>query len=352
MNVPSTTQVIYPAQSVLTLISRAWNLLRSHFKVSILIMLPPLLLLTAVHLLTSLLSSHPFLTPTSFKALTFQLLAAVISVIMLVPYLFVWSFSCCALSRYYFSVIVSETPLSIKDCWQYVGKNWLPYLGLTLGLGGVSIVLTVVNLVILGLGMFLSFMILGGLSVMVPHGGNNILPALMVFMFLLIWGFTILTTVVSMMTAQGFLFSFPLLAFSTAPQAPTALWPLIQKSFKLLVEQFPRLLIFTVALSLFSLVMITVLMSPAVFWMMVELTRLGVSQQHFLPLHVQIGFNLWSCLANLIMFPFHISAITLLWYDCLVRKEGLDLKLWFNQLIKRQHEDVQSYQTQVEPQPA
>ena len=344
-------QVIYPAQNILTLLSRAWNLFRNHFKVSILMVLPPLLLLTAVHLLTSLLSSHPFLTPTSFQALSFQLLAGVISVVLLVPYFFAWSFSCCALSRYYFSAIVSEKPLSMKACWQYIGKHWQAYLGLILGLGGMSIVLTALTLLVLGLGIFLSFLVLGGLSAVVPHVGNNFLPGLMVLMFLLIWGFTVLASVVSIITFQGFLFCFPLLAYSTAPQAPAALWPLIQKSFKLLFDQFPRLLLFALALSLLTMVMSTVIMSPVGFWMMVELARLGVNQQHFLPLHVQIIFNLWSSIVNLLIFPFHISAITLLWYDCLVRKEGLDLKLWLNQLISRQPEALQTNPIAVEPQP-
>lgn len=352
MNAANATRVIYPAQNVLTLLSRAWNLFRSHFKVSILMMLPPLLLLTVAHLLTSLISSQTFLTPTSFQALSFQLLAALISVCMLVPYFFVWVLSSCALSRYYFSAIVSETPLSMKDCWRYIGKNWLSYLGITLGLGGISVGLTVANLILLGIGVFISFMILGGLSVLLPHGGNNFLPGVMVLMFLLIWGFTILTTVVSMMTFQGFSFSFPLLAFSTAPQTPTAVWPLIQKSFKLLIDQFPRLLLFAIAVFFLSMIMMAVMMGPAGFWVIVELSRLGVNQQHYLPLHVQIVLNLWSCLANLIMYPFHVSAVTLLWYDCLVRKEGLDLKLWLNQLIHRQGGDMLTEHAEVEPQPA
>ena len=79
-----------------------------------------------------------------------------------------------------------------------------------------------------------------------------------------------------------------------------------------------------------------VLMSPVWIWSILELTRLGINQQDRIPLHVQTVLNIWSSLANLLVLPFHISALTLFWYDCLVRKEGLDLKLWFSRILQQQ----------------
>lgn len=347
----STPTTIYPAQSVITILSRAWNLFRANFKSSIFLILPAILMFTGIHLLTGLLSSSTFLTPTSVLSMGFKLMVAVISLLLIIPSFFVWIFSLCALSRFFFSAIVGETPLSVKACWLYVAKNWLQFTLLTAVLGSVFAVLIVINLIVLYLGIFLSIAVMTALGLSASHLTNNMAPGIMVVLFLLIWGFAVLALVISMITFQSFFFAFPMLAFSTTPQQKVRWWPLIKHAYKLLFENLTRLILFSIALFFLSMTIQAVLVSPAWIWMALEFARLGVSQQHHIPMHIQTVLNIWSSLASLIVVPFNISALTLLWYDCLVRKEGMDLKLWFNNLIRRQGHQPEEFDTVVDPQP-
>jgi hypothetical protein len=343
--------VIYPAQGVLTLISRAWNLTRSNLKVGILTLLPPTLLITGIQMLSSMLASRTVLTPTSLQALAGQLMLAGLSLLLLIPYFYLWIFSSCALSRYYFSAIVGEPPLRLRDCWAFVGKHWLAYLGLATGLGVASTVVAVLNLIILALGIGLASLLITTLATNLLHIGNALMPSIMLILFLLFWGFVILSLFLSLATLQTFFLLFPLVAVSTAPTGKEDWWPLIRNAYRLLFGNFPRLLIFALGLFFMMCAMTGVLMMVPSLWAVVEKTRTGLSYADRLPMHVQVVFNLCSSLASLIVNPFLISAVTLLWYDCLVRREGLDLRLWFNQLARRHSHPPEEYNTQVEPQP-
>jgi hypothetical protein len=345
--------VIYPAQSIMTLLSRAWNLFRSNFKSSILIILPSVLMTTVIHLISSLLSSSTFLTPTTPLSLGLKLVVLGITLVLMIPNFFVGIFTCSALSRFYYSAILGETPLGVKACWSYVLKHWLKFTLLAVALGSIFTVLIVINILILYLGIFLSVAVMTALGVSVSHFASNVLaPGIMLVLFLLIWGFTILAVVISMMAFQVFFFAFPMLAFATAPTGQVRWWPLIHHAYQLLFENITRLILFSVALFFLSLAMVSVIMSPAWIWTAMEFARLGLSQQYHIPMHIQAVLNIWGSLGNLIIIPFNVSALTLLWYDCLVRKEGLDLKLWFNHLIRRQGHTPEAFNTAVDPQPA
>lgn len=343
--------VIYPAQSVMTLISRAWNLCKLNFKNSVLMVLPPIVLLTLVNIVASAMSSDTFLTRASWAALGYKLALVVAAVLLMVPFFFCWVYSCCALSRYYFSAIVGNTPLSLKDCWGYVGKNWLVYTLMAVVLGVTSLILMVINMALLIAGVFLSSMLIVVISAAMPHLHNSVFPVVMVIMFLILWGFSILTAVLCMGTLQGFAVIFPMLAVSTSPKTPERWWPVIRNSYRLMFSNFPRLLVFALALFAMSFVMGLVMTGPAMVWMAFEWMRLGVTSQYHVPMHIKMVMNIWSSLVNLILYPFQISAVTMLWYDCLVRKEGLDLRLWFNQVVSRHGHSPEEYQTEVEPQP-
>jgi hypothetical protein len=109
----------------------------------------------------------------------------------------------------------------------------------------------------------------------------------------------------------------------------------MQQAFRLLLSNFPKLTLFGILFFLFSCLLSTILHSPIFLWVALELARLGVPTQHTIPLHLQIGINLWGVLTSFILLPFYSSAITLMWYDCQVRKEGLDLRLWLYRLKQR-----------------
>jgi len=342
--------VIYPAQSVMTLISRAWNLTRLDLKNSVLMMLPAVLMNVLVHTLFSALASNSALTPTSFQAMGFKLVLAIVGFVALLPNFYLFVFCSTALSRRYYSAIVGTHPLDSKSCWAYVLKHWLGLLGLSTALEVVSIVLGVINIVLVGLGVFLSAALTGTLIAAMPHIGNALMPNLMLLLFILVLGFAILALTLCILTFISYFFCFPLLAIATSPKSPEGWWSLVQNAFSLLFRNFPRLVMFSIALFLLSMTMIGVMMGPASIWMLVEMTRKGVNQYYHLPFYMQMVMNLWSSLTNLIFYPFWVSALTLLWYDCQVRKEGMDLRLWFNQIVGRHGHKPDEYQTEAEPQ--
>jgi len=330
----STNRVIYPAQGILNLISRAWNLLVINLKNSLLVVLVPTLLLMVFHLLIASLSSRTFLTPTTGSALASEQLTAILGAAIAIPAFFLWVLSCCTLSRFYYSAITQPTPLSLRECWQYTSKNWLPLCGLALLLSFCTIVMIAADFVILVLGITLSTMVIGAISL--SSGGMQAMGSgIMMFFFLLAIGFVILSLMIGLATFQGFFFTFPLLAVSTAPRLNTAWTSAILQAYRLLLRHLSRLIPFALALFCFSAVLTTVLLSPVWVWAALEMTRLGLNQQHYIPMHIQSVINIASSMANLLILPFHISAVTLLWYDCQVRSEGLDLKIWFNDLLGR-----------------
>lgn len=332
---PSGPTTIYPAQSIMLLISHAWNLLRVNLKSSVLVLLGPTVLFAALNILISLLSERTFLTPANPTDLTQSLLTGLLLLLLGIPCFFVWVLSCCALSRFYYSAIVQDEPLPIKACWQYVFRRWPSMLALVLALSASLGVLILLDFLILFIGLSLSFFIAGTL-VASAVSLQQMAPQIMMLFFLLILGFIILSFTIGLISFQGFFFTLPLIAVSTAQNTNVPLGRSLKQAYRFLFKNLVRLTVFGLVLFFFSAAVTAVLMSPAWIWAVMEMARLGVSQQHHIPLHVQSVINIYSSLTSLLMLPFHISALTLLWYDCQVRQEGLDLKIWFNRILGRQ----------------
>jgi hypothetical protein len=349
-NVVAGTQSL-GSQNTITLVSRAWNLMKANLKASIMLILPPILLLTGVNLLVSMLSGGTFLTTASPWAMGMKLGLALAGLFLLIPSFFLWVFCGAALSRLYFSSIVGDEPLSVRDCCRHVWTNWLTYTLLTAGLGLVSMSLMGINLLLLILGVFLSSTLMIRLGTALGHFGGNVFTGSMLVLFLLVWGFTILVATSGILIFQCFFFIFPLLSISTTPRNQLDWWPRVRAAYRLMFARFTQLMLFSLSMGLFSMVLGGVLMSPAFMWMLIELQRLGIGQQHHIPIHIQTVINIWSSLANLVIYPFQISACTLLWYDCQVRQEGLDLQIRFNRLLLRKGFQPADFNTLAEPQP-
>ncbi|MCE3234748.1 MAG: hypothetical protein K0Q50_928 [Vampirovibrio sp.] len=348
---PSGPTTIYPAQSIMQIISHAWNLLRANLKSSLLIILGPTLLFAVFNLLVGLLSEHDFLTPTSAPVLTQRLLTGLLLLLMGIPCFFFWIFSCCALSRFYYSAIVQEQPISMKACWQYVLRRWVSISLAVIALSLSMLVLAIVDFVVLFIGLSLAFLILGNLTFS-ALGAISLGPQIMMLFFLLVFGFIILSVSIGLISFQGFFFTLPLIAISTAQNSDISVWTIFRQAYRFLFRNLVRLTAFGLTLFFFSSVITTVLMSPLWIWAVMEMTRLGVSQQHSIPLHVQSIMNIYSSLTGLLILPFHISALTLLWYDCQVRQEGLDLKIWFRRLLCNKRKDVPDFPPEMEYQPS
>jgi hypothetical protein len=339
---------IYPAQGILTLISQAWNLLKINLKSSLLIVSGPALLLTLLHFLISTLSSQNFLTPATGDTLTMKLLVAILVVLLAIPSFCIWIFSACALSRLYYSGIIHSKSFTPKECWLYIRKAWPILSLLIIVLSIMLVVMLVLDFLVLFLSISLSALVIGALSI--SSGSLSTMgPGLMLFFFLMVLGFLVLAFTIGLGTFQGFFFMFPLIAIATDMSHPILWKKKLKEAYLLLFKNFPRLIVFALALFCFSAVLTTVLLSPVWLWAILEMTRLGISQQHYIPLHIQSVLNISSSLANLVILPFHMSALTLLWYDCQVRSEGLDLLIWFNNLICRYGKHPSTFGTALEP---
>jgi hypothetical protein len=332
----STNQgLIYQAQGILSLISRAWNLLRLNLRNSLILMLAPTLLLMFFSILIAIPASQTFLTPTLLHQLAISILLGLLAVGAGLAYFILWGFSCSALIRLYYSAIVNSEPISLKEALLFVKQVWPRLLGL-MGLFVAGVFgFAVLDFLILFLGILMStaaFAVLGSLV----HVGNNPILAAMIIFFLLLWGFLVLVLLVGLMSFEGFFLMFPFIAVSTEPDPTSRSWfRSVLNSYKLVFANMPRLVLFSIALFFFSLTLSLVLNAPAFLWAFLEMTRLGVSKQHYLPMYIHVVMNLWQNLVHLLLTPFYLSAVTLFWYDCRVRKEGLDLQLWLEQLTHR-----------------
>lgn len=337
-NIPN--HPILSAQRAITLVSQSWNLVRANLKDSIFTLFWPLLLFGAGTLLLSIPASLMFLTTSKTSILLITIFCVLAGIAVCLVGLVGWMLSWCVLIRLYYSAIVNEKPLSLKACWHHVLTNWQP-LGLTVFVVmAFFTILLITNLLIFFVGIIVSGAAFSALAI-IQH--NGLLKAAMSIVFLLVWGFLVLGLLISMITLQSMISSFPFLAIATHPDPHPPWWPTIRQSFRLVLSNFPRLILFGVLFFLFAFVISMVLHAPIFIWTVVELMRLGVSHQQALPFHLQVGMNLWNMLTQFIMTPLYTGALVLIWYDCQVRKEGLDLELWLQRIIQRRNNTPQTF---------
>jgi hypothetical protein len=325
--------IIYPPQGILTLISRAWTLVRINLKVVLLLMAIPTLFNTLFHVLLSLFSNHSFLTPVGYAELGFRLLLLGGALLLVIPIFLAWLVSYGMLGRFFYLSILRSTAPTVKECFQHLRKNWLSLMGMTFLLGLMVMGMLVVTLIIFYLGMLLTGFTVTALSA--SQGFTSYGHGVLMVIFALVVGFGALVLLVSLGTMQWFLFNVPILSLLTTTGKRKGFWRHIGDSYQILFRLTPRVILFSIGFVLLSWIFMGVLMSPALIWIQVEMSRTGLASHHSVPLYVQSIWNIWSSLANCLITPFYISAITLFWYDCQTRSEGLDLKLWLEKLQVR-----------------
>jgi hypothetical protein len=332
----STLSAIHPSQGVLTILSEAWNLVRLNLKDCFKTMLWPSLLFGLSSLAFSIPASLTFLTGTPVPKLIISIVCFLAGLLLWLTGMACWSFSYCVLSRLFYSAIVDEKPLSLQACWKHILQNWQSLILTLFLLLLISAGLIVLDLLVFYAGILISAAIFATLGVgNLLHSGQHILTLGMSILFLIVWGFMVLALLVILITGQSLVFTFPFVAIATRPSGPIQWWPCMQESFRLIFSDFPKLILFGITFFLFSCVLSAVLNAPVMLWVGLELSRLGVPTHHTIPMHIQVGLNFWGVLTYFVLLPFYSSAVTLMWYDCQVRKEGLDLKLWLRQLMQR-----------------
>ncbi|WP_303674961.1 hypothetical protein [Vampirovibrio chlorellavorus] len=322
------TAGIYQPQSVLTLLSRAWNLLRLNLKKVLWVLLPLTLLNTALHFLISLLSSSAFLTQSTLPELQTRLLLLLGSFLLVIPTTMVYMISFSLLCRFFYLALLQEQPPSLRECLLHLQKNWLPLTGLILLLGFLFLSLIVVNVIVFYAGFIFVAVTVGAL-VGSSLAVGNLGVKFMIGVSILMTGALALGILTCLISLQWFLLNFPIAAMATAPSEKPNLWKTVSGSITLIFRNFPRLVGFSVCGLLLSLSILSVLLSPVVLWMGLEQSRLGLHQT--IPLYLQTVWNVWNSLVNCLMMPYYVSALILMWYDCQARSEGLDIQLWIEQ---------------------
>ncbi len=323
---------LYTEQGVLTLLSRSWNLLKLNLKPTLLVMLLPTLLSTAFHILASLLAEPGTLTSTSAIGLHLGLLLG--AFILFFPYIFAILISFCVLSRFYYRAILSSESPDLKECLRHLGKTGPSLLGIMLLQGVILFALTAVEIGVFFVGTLLVGMMTTALAASgtaLTGAGKPLVPIMMVS-FALVAGFVAMFLLITLISLQSALSAFPLLSLLTTSNLKESIWDHIKSGYKMVFTNISRVVWFTLALVIFQWVLAGVMLLPAWIWVGIEMTRTGLGAHHGLPLHIQTIFNIWGSLCGMLTMPFYISAMSLFWYDCQVRNQGLDLTLWLERL--------------------
>ncbi len=324
--VPLASPIIH-AQGVFTLVGRAWNLFQQNWQVAISAMVGPVLLQTLVGLMSSLITNGTFLTATTAKDLLFTGLMGLGVLGGQLIYMLILSVCGLTLSRYFYALLLSDTPFSLEECIRYTWKRfWALCLWLLIAFGLGMLLIGLIALTLL-VGVMVSSLVAVGLS-------RSHLGALgaMAGVFAVSWGFLMVVLLVLLL---GFLFgllAFPLLSLATDMDGLTPAFQLFRMGIRQAFFNLGRLIPFMLVLIIFSGVMTSTLLAPVVIWMGLELQKLAPALRGHFPVHVTTAFVVANGLAQLVNGPFTVAAMTLFWYDCRVRREGLDLTLWLNRL--------------------
>lgn len=337
----------YPPQSIPLLLSRAWNLCRLDPGASIRLMALPVLLQTALSILSNLLSRGGsavlFDMPASGVHL---LLGAVLGLTLLAGWLlygFVWGFCACALSRRYYSALVGTKPLSVRECLRFVRIRALP-LGLMMVTITAAIgLLVVLDTIFLVFGGIVSALVMGLLSSLMAPASGQAPAALMAMVFLLLWGFGVVFVLLALVTFQGFACTFPVLAVATAPRIASSIGKAISHGLRHAFANFPRLIPFALALFALTGLILMTLMGPVIGLIAWGTAPYPPGQLPSLPFGAIVLLSLSRGAIELVVGPFVISALVLFWYDCRVRRDGLDLSLRLDALLRRRGKSPGEY---------
>ena len=326
---------ILPAQGVCNIISRGWNLFRLNMKASLTIILAPTVAFSAFLLLLSLSVSYAPQVAASDKLLAYGLIIALVALASLAMFFFIYGFACCTLIRFFYSALVRREPQPLAQCWRFTwGLRWeLAWCFFAAVL--MQFVFTVTDLVILFVGGSLSTLALAALGGFAALARNPLVLVVTVVGFI-IFGFILLAFLIAIFAGQGFMILFPLLAVMTSDTGRPTL-RLLKEGLRQVSRNFPRMIRFGLALFIFSSAVSMALHMPVYSWVWYEKARLGLGASATPPMYVRLVLTLWSSLASILLTPFALSAITLFWYDCQVRSDGLDLKLWLADMTQRQN---------------
>jgi hypothetical protein len=323
---------VLSSQGFLLLLSRAWNLCRLNWSVGFRFMVVPIFFQLLLTIGGSLLnhSMKTAFTPGHTGGLMMALAGIFFGLLLFggwFLYGLVWGFCVFGLSRYYDAVLIREQPLTMRDCFQYTQAKLWPLLGLLIVMLVASLVLAVVDVLILFFGGFVSTLVMAQFPGWVAPFFAKGPATVMAVLFLILWGCLILGGVIALVTLQSFLFVFPTLAVATANDPAADFFKTLRYGVKRVFANFMRIPPFAMVLSILTGVMIFTALTPIFGVVVWEVQHPLPGHAPEFPLQGVIILNVARSLVELVSGPFMISALVLFWYDCRVRRDGLDLSL-------------------------
>lgn len=328
----SSVPPVLSSQGFLLLLSRAWNLCRLNWSVGFRFMVIPIffqLLLT----IGGSLFNHNMKTAFGHGQVggLMTILSSLLFGLLLIGgwliYGVVWGFCVVGLSRYYDALLTREQPLTIKECLEYTKNKAFPLLALLIAIFIGSIVLVIVDILILFFGGFVSTLVMAQFPGWVAPFFAKGPASLMAVLFLILWGCIILAGMIAFVTVQSFSFVFPTLAIATAHDPSASFLNTLTYGLKRVFANFLRIPPFAMALSMMSGVIIFTALTPIFGVVVWEVQHPLPGHMPEFPLQAMIILNVARSLVELVSGPFMISALVLFWYDCRVRRDGLDLSL-------------------------
>jgi hypothetical protein len=318
---------IYGPTDVVILISRGWNLVKVNLKASLSLMLIPSVIFALNSVLAAIPASMPAATSATPTQLFTSLAVFMTSIALSLSGGLVFILLCSVLIRIYHATIVRGEPMPVREALQGLKRTWPGLLLLYIVNIALYLAFIVMDAVVFAGGGFFAVFLIGLTSTqsaqVVKIGG--VITALGI-------GCITLVLFASLISIQSMMLTFPLIAMSISNGQQMSKAAI--SAVRLLFGNIPRTILFGFLIFLLVVVLSLSCGSPVYIWGALETQRMGSElPPGVFPLHVQIVANLWSNLVNIFLVPLMLGAATLFWYDCKVRREGLDLRLRFNRLV-------------------
>lgn len=343
----------YGPMSTTTLIGRSWNLMKRNAKVAFSLILAPILMFTLTSFLLTLPSSFQTLSGSSGNYLVMIVLVFALSMVLSLCAWWVLLLACCAISRVYYLALTRGEPGTIGEALRFVASRWVKLTGLY----GLLVFLNLLFIFPYGFVMLVGFLATAFLmqqvallnaSTMQIGGG----------LLLVLIGFLTVAALSFLFILQILINIFPINLIAAAEEEPSpapnepskrgfiaiisasldhiaedgiSVFRTMGAFFGMMFRNLPRVAAFGLALMVFYAFLALFLQIPMFIWLSFELHQLSLNPESLssavLPMHVHLISQLWSSLVNAIVWSFTFASITLFFYDCKVRTEGLDMKL-------------------------
>ncbi len=337
LNAPTEPRV-YESVGVSTLLSRAWNLLRQNMKESMLVMLAPAVFGAVINIGMSIPAALPTLTSNAAAYSMAALISVGLGFILAIFNGYLWLYCMAILCRRYYQTLIQGVPPTLADCARVIRERaWPLFIVFTLvGLLYMAfMIMDVLFFLAAIVGIYI--VIILAIVLMGAAGGspNSALAGIAAVVAFLVMSALSGIGLVVLISLQGIFCFFPVVAAANARQERGEILASCGHAFRLMFRNFPRALLFGFLLFVLFTTLSLAMSMPIQMWTLFELMFNRVGEPGVIPFHVSVVANIYQILVGTVLWPFIFTALTLLWYDCRVRSDGLDLRLSLYRLNER-----------------